>query len=115
MIFMSGKALKKVKVKASGLSEEKLKKMVLKEPWDVILYPHLTEKSMRLVDLENKMVFIVNPKAEKDDVKNAVEKLFNVSVASVQTELTRTGEKKAYVKLSASNSAAELASKLGVM
>ena len=109
---MSGKG---TKIKVKKLSEADLKRMVLKEPWDVILYPHLTEKSMRLVDLENKMVFVVNPKADKSDVKTAVEKLFNVSVASVQTEIARTGEKKAYVKLSASNSAADLASKLGVM
>jgi large subunit ribosomal protein L23 len=72
----------------------------------------LSEKSLKVRELNNTYVFNVNKDANKKDVKDAVEKYFNVKVEDVNTVITRgkfrrvgkyTGKlpnfKKAYVKL----------------
>ena len=52
---------------------------------DVILYPILTENSSTLMESLNKYVFRVNVKSNKIQIKNALEKRFNVSVTKVTT------------------------------
>ena len=52
--------------------------------YDTILAPVITEKSTLLSE-HNKVVFRVPLAATKDDVKAAVEKLFNVKVSAVNT------------------------------
>ena len=86
-----------------------------KDAWNVLVYPHLTEKSMNMVELENKLVFIVNKKADKKEIKEAVEKEFDVKVEWVRTEITTRGQKKAFVKIHPDFSAADIASKLGMI
>jgi len=94
--------------------EEKKAKNVY-NPWKVLMYPHLAEKSMNMVELENKLVFIVNRRAKKADIKEAVEKGFGVKVTAVNVEITRKGHKKAYVKLHSDYMAADIASRLGMI
>jgi large subunit ribosomal protein L23 len=48
------------------------------EPNDVIIYPVMTEVASRILESENKLVFVVNLKASKTDVKRAVEELYEV-------------------------------------
>ncbi|OGI15361.1 50S ribosomal protein L23 [Candidatus Micrarchaeota archaeon RBG_16_49_10] len=78
----------------------------------ILTNPHKTEKSISLVETENKIVFIVNRKAEKADIKKAFEQLFNVKVEKVTTLITRDGRKKAFVKLHPDYLAADVAAKL---
>ena len=85
------------------------------DPWKVLMYPQLAEKSMNLVEIENKLVFIVNPKANKEEIKASVEKNFDVKVMGVSTMITTKGQKKAFVKLHPDNSAADIASRLGML
>ncbi len=49
----------------------------------------LTEKATRLREDENKVVFEVAEDANKIEIKDAVEKLFNVEVTNVNTSITR--------------------------
>ena len=56
-----------------------------KHPHDVILAPVASEKSARLED-EGKYVFFVDPRASKTEIKQAVEAIFDVKVASVNTQ-----------------------------
>lgn len=86
-----------------------------KDAWSIISYPHLTEKSMNMVELENKLVFIVSKDADKKEIKEAVESEFGVKVKWVKTEITTRGQKKAYIKISPEFSAADIASKLGMI
>lgn len=51
---------------------------------DIIIRPYITEKS-NLQVAEGKYTFIVDPKANKTEIKKAVEKLFNVKVLKVNT------------------------------
>ncbi len=85
------------------------------DPWKVLLYPHMAEKSMSLVDLQNKLVFVVRRDASKPEIKASFEKLFSVKVQSVQTETAMQGQKKAFIKLHPDNSAADIATRLGIL
>lgn len=51
---------------------------------DIIIRPVVTEKSMNLL-ADNKYTFIVDKRANKTEVKNAIENIFNVKVESVRT------------------------------
>ena len=83
---------------------------------DVIKYPLATEKAIRLLESENKLVFIVQRKATKQDIKKAVETIFKVKVVEVNTLISvKKGEKKAYVKLSLDNPAMDIATQLGML
>ncbi len=85
------------------------------DPWKVLQYPHLTEKSMNMVEMENKLVFIVDRRYKKKDIREAIEKQFEVKVTDLKTVVTTKGEKKAIAKLSPDNLASDIASKLGMM
>ena len=84
------------------------------EPYKVIKYPLSTEKSVRLMESENKLIFIVSRNAKKQDVKKAIEEMFKVKVIKVNL-LINGNEKKAYVKLSDDTPAIDIATQLGLM
>ena len=82
----------------------------------ILLSPHISEKSTRVADAANQVVFKVRVDARKLEIKKAVEKLFNVQVESVRTANMagkyksfqgnigrRSGWKKAYVRLKPGN------------
>jgi large subunit ribosomal protein L23 len=56
----------------------------MKDPRDVIIRPVISEKSYNLLD-QNKYTFEVHPKANKTEIRQAVEKIFNVRVTGVNT------------------------------
>lgn len=88
---------------------------VVMEPYDVIMHPVMTEVASRILESENKLVFVVNLKASKKDVKQAVEELYEVKVERVTVNITSKGVKKAFVKLHPDYKAADVAIKLGIL
>ena len=62
----------------------------IKDPRDILLAPVVSEKSYGLID-ENKYTFIVDPEANKTEIKIAVEQVFEVKVTSVNT-INRQGK-----------------------
>ena len=86
-----------------------------KDPYTVLLNPLQTEKSVRLISAENKLVFNVTQKSNKQEIKKAFEQMFNVKVESVKTLITSKGVKRAYIKLNKENPAIDIATKLGMM
>jgi large subunit ribosomal protein L23 len=82
---------------------------------DVISYPLMTESASLMVERDNKLLFVVNFKAEKSDVKKAVEELYEVKVSKVNLLITPEGVKKAFVKLSPEFKASDVAIKLGIL
>ena len=74
-----------------------------------------TEKGIRAMEAANKLVFIVDGKDSKTDIKKNVEELFNVKVIGVQTMRSLQGKKKAIVTLSAETPAMDVATKVGMM
>ena len=85
------------------------------DPYDVVLYPLMTEVSSRLLETENKLVLMVSLRASKDDVRRAVEELYDVQVKKVNVLITSQGEKKAFVKLHPDYKAVDVAIKLGIL
>ncbi|ADI32533.1 50S ribosomal protein L23 [Staphylothermus hellenicus] len=83
--------------------------------YKIIIRPVHSEKALNLIDKENTLTFIVDRKASKKDIKNAVELVFGVKVLKVRTLITSRGEKKAYVKLAPEHRASEIASQLGLI
>lgn len=81
----------------------------------MILYPLMTESASLLVEKENKIIFMVDLKAGKSDVKRAVEQLYEVRVEHVNMQITPRGEKKAFVKLHPDYKASDIAIRLGIL
>jgi large subunit ribosomal protein L23 len=82
---------------------------------DVISYPLMTESASLMVERDNKLIFIVNLKAGKSDIKKAVEELYEVKVKKVNLLVTPQGVKKAFVKLTPEFRASDVAIKLGIL
>lgn len=85
------------------------------DPYEVIFYPLMTEAASLMVEKENKLIFMINLKAKKADVKKAVEELYDVRVEAVNIQITSSGEKKAYVRLHPDFRAADVAIRLGIL
>ena len=88
----------------------------MNKKYEIIYAPIITEKSARMAE-ENKYAFKVSPKANKTEIKQAIESIFNVKVVSITTanshpKKRRVGRytgmtdkyKKAIVKLAEGNS-----------
>ncbi|MDH3306299.1 MAG: 50S ribosomal protein L23 [Acidimicrobiia bacterium] len=89
----------------------------MKHPQDVIVAPVVSEKTYDLIERSNTYTFVVDKRANKSEIKDAVKAIFDVSVESVNTanrrgKVKRTGyklgkrkdTKRAYVKLAAGDS-----------
>ncbi|MBI2656891.1 50S ribosomal protein L23 [Candidatus Woesearchaeota archaeon] len=85
------------------------------DPYNIIKYPLSTEKSIRLMEAENKLIFVVNRDATKKEIKKAIEEMFKVGVEGINTFINASGEKRAYVKFSAKNPAIDIATQMGLM
>jgi ribosomal protein L23 len=81
----------------------------------IIKYPVATEKSVRMIDTNNTLVFIVDRNATKPQIRKAVEELLGVQVMAVNTHNDVENAKKAYVRLSPATPAIDAATKLGLM
>lgn len=66
----------------------------MRDPRDVIIEPVVSEKSYALLDA-GRYTFVVHPTANKTEIKQAVESIFNVKVANVNT-LNRQGKRKRF-------------------
>lgn len=79
----------------------------------VIFHPYVTEKTMNMMENENKLEFVVMRSAKKSEVKKEIEEVFEVKVESVNTRIRADG-KHAVVKLGKGYSAEELGMRIGV-
>ena len=81
----------------------------------IIKYPLSTEKAMRLMEEKNMLVFVVDKKSTKEDIKNEIERLYKVKVEKINTTIDTKNRKKAYIKFSKETPALDLATQLGIM
>ena len=75
----------------------------------------ISEKAYRLIEDENKLTINVDPRANKFQIKEAVEKLLGVTILKVNTYNTPRGEKHAIVQLSDNDIASDVAANMGVI
>ncbi len=85
------------------------------DPFKILKHPYISEKSVALIERENKIAFIVDRKANKKQIKEAIEKMFEVKVDKVNTLIGFSGEKKALIKLKPEFKAMDVATKLGIV
>jgi len=75
----------------------------------------MTEDAVNLIESENKLTFVVDISVGKGDIRRAVEELYDVKVAEVNTVITCDGRKKAFVKLRSEYKASDIAVRLGML
>ena len=80
-----------------------------------ILYPVTNEKAVGLIELQNTLTFVVENMATKPQIKKDIETLFAVKVSKVNTLITPTGKKRAYVRLAKGFKADDVAAKLKIV
>ncbi|MEK6890637.1 MAG: 50S ribosomal protein L23 [Nanoarchaeota archaeon] len=76
--------------------------------------PISTEKAIRLIEIENTILFEVDSRDNKKSIKNNFEKIFKVKVERVNV-VNRGTKKIAYIKLNRSNPAIDVATRLGMI
>jgi large subunit ribosomal protein L23Ae len=81
----------------------------------IIKNPLTTESSMKLIEDSNTLVFIVDLKANKRQIKDAVRSLYSIECEKINTLITPKGQKKAYVRLSKDYDALDVANRVGVI
>lgn len=84
------------------------------DPYSIIVRPHITEKTMNLIDEENELTFVVRRTSNKPQIKRAFEALYDVKVKNVNTHINSKGIKVAFIKLDEEGKAGDLAVKIGV-
>ena len=80
----------------------------------MIIKPKTTEKAVRLVELNNTLVLIVDKRGDKKQLKKEIEERFKVKIISINTHIQKN-KKIAYVKLDKKNPAIDIATKLGMI
>jgi len=80
----------------------------------IILKPYITEKTFAMIENESKICFIVDKSANKPQILEAVETLYNQKASNVNTARTIYG-KKAFVQFENTEKARDLATKIGML
>jgi ribosomal protein L23 len=79
-----------------------------------VIKPVTTEKAIRLIEMDNTILFLVDSRDNKTTIKENIEKMFSVKVVGVRV-VNRGTKKIAYVKLNKNNPAIDVATKLGMI
>lgn len=90
-------------------------KQISVDPWKIIMHPLLTEKALGKIETDNKIVFMVDRRSTKTQIRWAVEKALEVKVESIRTTIDTKGRKKAIIKLTKDFNAGEIATKFGML
>jgi large subunit ribosomal protein L23Ae len=84
--------------------------------FQVIKYPLTTESAMKKIEDNNTLVFIVDRKANKKQIEDAVTEMYkDIKALKVNTLITPKGDKKAYVRLTQDYDALDVANKIGII
>ena len=124
------KAIKKIKVRteiafrrpktyitpvARKVKAVSYQKYPTRDKYSIIRFPISGESAMRTIEDNNTLVFAVDPRANKKQIKKACEQLYNFKPIRVNTLIRPDGTKKAYIKVPKEQEALEIANKIGIM
>merc|ERR1712189_157006 len=98
--------------KYSRKSAPKLNRL---DQFAIIKHPLTTESAMKKIEDNNTLVFIVDVRSSKPQIKLAVKKLYDIHVAKVNTLIRPDGLKKAYVRLATDYDALDVVNKIGII
>src|SRR3989338_9279472 len=85
------------------------------DPYRIIKYPLTTETAMKKIEENNTLVFIVDLRANKYQIKSAVGKLYDIKPLKVNTLIRPDGKKKAFVRLGKDVEALDIANKIAIL
>ncbi|KAI5322106.1 PREDICTED: 60S ribosomal [Prunus dulcis] len=80
--------------------------------YQILKYPLTTESAMKKIEDNNTLVFIVDIRADKKKIKDAVKKMYDIQSKKVNTLIRPDGTKKAYVRLTPDYDALDVANKI---
>jgi large subunit ribosomal protein L23Ae len=83
------------------------------DAYKIIVSPIASETAMKKVEDGNILVFQVDLKSNKNQIKSAVKELYDVDVEYVNTLVRPNGTKKAYIRLTADHDALDIANRIG--
>ena len=78
------------------------------------LKPITSEKAVKLIDIDNTLLFEVGRRFTKEQIRKEIEKIFKVKVEKVRTRIHQN-KKCAYIKLARENPACDVATKIGMI
>lgn len=81
----------------------------------IVKYPLTTESAMKKIEDNNTLVFIVDVRATKKSIRDAVSKLYDIQTKKINTLIRPDGQKKAYVRLTADYDALDVANRIGII
>jgi ribosomal protein uL23 len=82
---------------------------------DTLKFVLMTEKAVQLIETQNKLVFIVDRRANRQEIRKAAEQNFGSKISKVTTAVDKHGRKKAYIKFAKEGEAGEIAIRLGII
>ena len=83
--------------------------------YTILKYPLGTEHAMKNIEDNRTLVFIVDIRANKTQIKECVKKMYDIKAESVNTLIRPDGKKKAYIKLTKDVDALDVANKIGII
>ena len=79
-----------------------------------IIKPVTSEKAIKLIEAENTIIFCVDKRMKRPEIRKEIEEIFKVKVENINI-MIRQNKKFAYVRLKKENPAIDLATKLGMI
>merc|ERR1711959_822878 len=81
----------------------------------ILKYPLTTESAMKKIEDNNTLVFVVDTRANKRQIRAAVKRMYDIEVKKINTLIRPDGNKKAYVRLTTDYDALDVANKIGII
>ena len=85
------------------------------DKYRVLKWPLTTESAMKKIEDNNTLVFIVDKRANKRQIKEAVKGMYDITTKKVNTLIRPDGQKKAYVRLTSDHDALDVANRIGII
>jgi large subunit ribosomal protein L23 len=103
------------KEKKAKAPVQKKEEIAIVDPYTILKFVLMTEKCVRMIETENKLVFIVERKSDKPEIKRAFETAFGTKVSEINTVIDQKARKKAFIKLQEPGAAGDIAVRLGII
>jgi ribosomal protein L23 len=81
----------------------------------ILKHPLANETALAKTENNNTLVFIVDARANKRQIKEAVKRMYDIDCAKVNTLIRPNGDKKAYCRLTADHDALDVANRIGII
>merc|ERR1711896_117410 len=83
--------------------------------YQILKYPLTTESAMKKIEENNTLVFIVDVRASKGQIKEAIKRMYDIDTQKINSLIRPDGQKKAYVRLTQDYDALDVANKIGII